>query len=615
MTNRRLYSISWKILRFLMAFSIALQSFSGPITASASTQKSLPASPALQQGEGTPTATPTDTETPTDSPTATPTPTDNPTLTETPAATGTPSPTPTETATPTASPTAMPNGVTLYDYANYAGPSELFSDSDPDLTDNTIGNNTANSAQVHGPVRAILFDESNYQGWLTSVVTDTADLGAIGFGDITSSLLITTYPSGPMNVADDFSDPALNPAWHWNTSWAGDASYALQSGQVLLTIPAGDHGYLEETPYLQRFDMGRGDFTVETRVELTTFNPAGPYHVGLALGLSNRQLVFFGLTENGLYLNRWGRADMQASYSGTSVHLQIGKQGQAFTFSYRANASSPWQVATTWHISEPVEFAGLFERAGWGADALTAGFDYFTLTSDDVPTVVPPDPTPDIHDDFSATTLDSTWQWRAPQPGASYSLTDIPGNFRLTIPSGNTNYDSSAGSDNAPELRRTDLTAGWAIQTKLTIAGEAAFNTCCFRTGLVVGFGDYDKFVFGLAQEHQLQLERFNQFTTGTPYSASTVELRIEKANDRYLFKYRAAPDQPWIIYDTRYTTEPVQWFGLITKAWDDRATAVVADYDYFDQTRIWAPAPVEQVSVGNSGDAGNNDSNMDTVA
>jgi hypothetical protein len=221
-----------------------------------------------------------------------------------------------------------------------------------------------------------------------------------------------------------------------------------------------------------------------------------------------------------------------------------------------------------------------------------ATFDYFNLVSDDVPPPPPtPDPVPDLHDEFTST-LDAAWQWRAPQAGAAYEVNgaDAPGQFRLSIPEGTTDYNNLWGIDNAPEIRRRDLTSDWAIQTRLTLTGTNPYDTCCFHTGLAVSFGTHERFVFGLATGWQLRLKLPNQDVSGAGYAASIIEVRIEKEGERYLFKYRTTAEQPWTIYDTHYTAARVQWVGLMTQAWDNRITPVVADYEYFDMTQSGAP-------------------------
>lgn len=210
-----------------------------------------------------------------------------------------------------------------------------------------------------------------------------------------------------------------------------------------MTIPEGDHGYLESTVYLQRYDMGRGGFTLETHVNLAQFTPDTPYWAGLALGLSQSRPVLFGLT-NGerLQVSRWERASTDVPYSEMAAYLRIEKRGQALTFSYRALLTDDWQTLTTWYASEPIEFVGLFGRTDWGGQSLQADFDYLKLNSDDLPVMLPSDPIPDVHDEFTST-LDAAWRWHAPQAGATYSLTEASGQFQMNIPAGDTRYDTS----------------------------------------------------------------------------------------------------------------------------------------------------------------------------
>ncbi len=480
------------------------------------------------------------------------------------------------------------SGVTLYADPIYTGQAEFFNSDDPDLSDNAIGAYSTSSVVISGSAKAVLFNTPNYQGWLTGIVTDTPDLAPLGFNDAAASLKVLPYPTGPVSVTDKFDAPTLDPAWNWN-AWYSGATYSLteQPGQFRVTITAGDHAYEEGTSALQRFDMGRGDWTIETHVSLAEFTPDTAYWAGLTVGLSHPQRLFFGLhTGNQLLLSRWGRAEQTAYYEGAEVDLQVSKQGRAFSFAYRATPDDPWQILTTWYVSEPTEFVGLFGRTDWGGQLFKADFDSFSLVSDDLPpTPIPPDPTPDIHDDFNATRLDRAWHWQSNQAGVDHSLTNAPGYFQMTLPAGAVSYDG--WSDNAPQLRRVDMAGDWAIQTQVSLADASDYDTCCFHGGLVVGFAPQDYFAYGLMQGRLLRLERLGHFDSATDYANPSIELRVEKTRNRYLFKYRAAPGDPWTIYDTRYTTQLVQWVGLIGRAWDDRISPVTLSYDYFDLTGV----------------------------
>lgn len=475
-----------------------------------------------------------------------------------------------------------PDSVTLYDFENYGGTSETLTARDPDLSDSNLGNETASSVLIRGPVRAILFDEPNYQSWLASASTNTVDLSALSFNNATASVLMVPAAPGPKNLTDSF-DTSLDPAWNWNVS-TSTASQTLANGSFQITVPASDNNP-ENTVYLQRFDLGRGNFTLETQVSVTVSSSAAPYFTGLALGLRHPQRILFGLTNNGnLRLVRWGRQDSVVGLGSASVFLKVDKQGQAFTFSYRLNNSDPWQTLTTWSVSEAIEFGGLFSRAGGLPEQVISQFDYFHLESDDVAPVSGADPTPSNRDEFDSATLNNVWQWRAPQLGTDYSLANPSGALTITLPAGNVSFDNSVDIDNAPELRRGDLYGDWAIQTQLTVP-EDTFTTCCWRTGLSVGFGTNDKLVFGLSADRALFIERYGQYYSDAGYAGNTVELRVEKVATQYVFKYRPANTANWIVYDTRYATDQPQWVGLITKGWDNRPAAVSASYEYFDLT------------------------------
>jgi hypothetical protein len=95
---------------------------------------------------------------------------------------------------------------------------------------------------------------------------------------------------------------------------------------------------------------------------------------------------------------------------------------------------------TTWYFSEPVVFGGLAARK-WGSNPLAVIFDRYQQNSDDQPPAPPAEePEPDVQDAFADPTLSSEWQWRVPQSGPMYSLSETPGQLRLIVPQGNTSY-------------------------------------------------------------------------------------------------------------------------------------------------------------------------------
>jgi hypothetical protein len=144
-------------------------------------------------------------------------------------------------------------------------------------------------------VRALLFDGPDYQGWVTSIVTDTADLNVIGYNDAASSLLLLPGETGAVTVTEEFTNTALDPAWNWN-AWATGPSYALTDGQLQMTLPAGDFGDPNVSPYLQRYDLGRGDFDIRTHLLISPTAEVG-YLAGLSLGFQLPGVVVFGLCD------------------------------------------------------------------------------------------------------------------------------------------------------------------------------------------------------------------------------------------------------------------------------------------------------------------------------
>jgi PKD repeat protein/uncharacterized membrane protein len=478
--------------------------------------------------------------------------------------------------------TSEPLGLMLYADPDYTGAAESFTTDDPDLNDNAIGANTVSSIVLSDTTQAIVFSEPNYQGDWRRIIASVPNLTPLGFDDAIDSLKMLPYPTGPISITDQFASPTLDPAWNCTAVVDFGAACSLDesTGNLRLTIPAGDNGALENTQYLQRYDMGRGDFTLETHVTLADYDAQSSYWTGLALGLGDSERILFGLMNGDrLQVNRLYRTDETVTYAGSNAYLRVQKQGQALTFASRATENDDWQTLTTWFVSEPIAFVGLFARTGWDAAQLKADFDAVHLASDDIPIVVPPDPAPDVHDEFSSNTLRRPWMVSPLEGDAQYSLTDQPDSLRFVLPTGDT------GS--TVQVQRLDMADDWAIQTRLHLEDANICSGDCYRSGLVVGFTPWDYFTFGFAHNRQLRMERFNQYATAIDYASANVELRLEKTGNRYVFKYRAAAGDPWTILDTRYETSRVQWVGLIGRAWEPRTAPLILDYAYFDLTGV----------------------------
>lgn len=89
-------------------------------------------------------------------------------------------------------------GVTLYVDDGYRGRNEVLYDSDPDLRNNSIGNDSVTSIRVPSGYVVTLYSDVNYGGRSVVVRGDVADLGATTLGnDTLSSIRIERIEPGP----------------------------------------------------------------------------------------------------------------------------------------------------------------------------------------------------------------------------------------------------------------------------------------------------------------------------------------------------------------------------------------------------------------------------------
>jgi hypothetical protein len=72
--------------------------------------------------------------------------------------------------------TSARKSVTLYSDEGYGGASETLYESDPDLSDNTIGDDSVSSLKIDSGCEAVLFSRSDYRGRSRAVSQDTANL-------------------------------------------------------------------------------------------------------------------------------------------------------------------------------------------------------------------------------------------------------------------------------------------------------------------------------------------------------------------------------------------------------------------------------------------------------
>ena len=190
-----------------------------------------------------------------------------------------------------------------------------------------------------------------------------------------------------------------------------------------------------------------------------------------------------------------------------------------------------------------------------------------------------------IRDDFDSPILDVAWTAvNFEASGPSYSLTNNPGNFQLSVPDGRP-FDQWIGVDDLPEIFRTDMGEGnFAIETKLNM--ESFVEGAPFTVGLTVRFGSGDLLMWGpTVGAFQLEAVRSGdpQLVVFRGWNKPEVFLRIEKSGHVYSFFHKADENDRWVA-DGQYrpANATVQAVGLAAKTWTDTGAHLVTSFDYF---------------------------------
>ncbi|MBN1417469.1 MAG: hypothetical protein JXP34_01760 [Planctomycetes bacterium] len=196
------------------------------------------------------------------------------------------------------------------------------------------------------------------------------------------------------------------------------------------------------------------------------------------------------------------------------------------------------------------------------------------------------------------------WELHEPVTGSSYSLED--GWWRVTLRAG-INLDSWTTIDQALKLRRADLPADFAIETRVRFLGSGDPDDPtwppadeAYLASLMVQFSTFDLFHWGPYRGTLLRLERsgVNDLCRVDP-TLQEVSLQIKKVGSTYSFSYRATDDDAWIHVCNQTVDEtlfPPEYVGIIFKTWSPATTVdETFEFDYFNLEEIVCEAPVIQ--------------------
>ncbi|MBP7750967.1 MAG: dockerin type I repeat-containing protein [Planctomycetes bacterium] len=132
-----------------------------------------------------------------------------------------------------------------------------------------------------------------------------------------------------------------------------------------------------------------GDFTIETKLTLTEYNPQGPqnpenFQFGLSVGFGPNEMFFWGpYRSTNVWLEYSGQGNLYNVYNtAETVTLRIRRECDLYYFFLKPEGSD-WRLATTLEspFLTPPSFVGLFIKT-WGASAgatARAEFEYFDI--------------------------------------------------------------------------------------------------------------------------------------------------------------------------------------------------------------------------------------------
>lgn len=215
--------------------------------------------------------------------------------------------------------------------------------------------------------------------------TEFVDDGSVG--GLLNGTLYYYYVEAVDAEAPPFSSPHSDPVpaipsakwWEWYVPAAGpdlvlpELPAPFPREVVIPTAPSGgnyDHWSTNNrAPMMRRSDMGSGDWTLETRLALASYEAGKNFHTGLMVQFGTYDVFAWGFYKGtDLRLERSGNGNLaNATNSAETVSLRVVKTGTTYSFEWRADDASPWQVASTQVEGDAVQHVGAMVKT-WSTD-------------------------------------------------------------------------------------------------------------------------------------------------------------------------------------------------------------------------------------------------------
>lgn len=398
-------------------------------------------------------------------------------------------------------------------------------------------------------------------------------------------------------VLDDFDSALLSPEWEWYLPLNGP-TYSLSDhpSNLRLSVPPGYYDRwagTDSAPQLRRFDMGMGDWSIETSIDITDITTPNLNQFNLMVSFDRYDQLWMGFTSDGsLRIERTTDGTFAQISATLPLTLRIDKSGTQYDFWYKTLVDGQWtgwmRLGAPVDESEPVMNVGLVERVleSNPGDAVF-DVDYFKLERRG-----PLPPAPNVEttiDEFNTPNLSSAWEWYTPIQGPTYSLSEMPGEFRMILPP-NGAYDHWLDEDRSPQLRRYDLAPGdWTIETRMT--GINADADAFGYAALTVGFDQYDQLWLGLDTDNVLRVIHNGEYDYFYGMRSIPIYLRIEKVGDEYTFKYRYNPNEAWTVVAVKNYPGTPSYLGFITRGIWTGSSQLSIDWSYFKwEQRYFGP-------------------------
>ncbi|MDR1825562.1 MAG: DUF6259 domain-containing protein [Bifidobacteriaceae bacterium] len=349
--------------------------------------------------------------------------------------------------------------------------------------------------------------------------------------------------------------------------------------------------------------LGRRNFVIETRLELTEYTPGQEFQAGLAVELAGGETLLWGL-RNGtreLVLTRGGQPTtvLFRGWGQGSVYLRVEKSGHIYTLLHKAEAGQRWVSDGQYRdATQPVVAVGVALTAPPGVSVQADSTDFHALPGTDA-------------DDIGETTGNArTFGPICTRYVPAYGpVVDLPANIqgegrpnknlRIALPGGRA-FDLSPAADDAPQVYRDDLGEGdWTAETVATLvyAGGAA----C-QGGLLVWFGGRDAVYWGLTGDQTLVAARTGRPVLATvPLGQPRVWLQAARRGTEYTLAYKLAADDEWTAALTLAAPARAARAGVSVRSWEP--TEVGFDFGYLTLERaplgpsrlpaiVWPPRP-----------------------